>query len=694
MRQGTQLTVTGYVRVSQVGMRRAPRFISPEVQREAIERWVRTHRARLTDVLVELDESGARGDRPKLGQALELIETGASQGLIVYRVARFSRSLADGVAIIKRVTANGGEFYSADDGFDTSTRSGRLMLHVLLSLAESDIEIVRDGFEVAHLKATARGAYQGAYTPLGYRLTRAAKLRPDPRTASIVTELFQRRARGESVASLCRWLEQQHVLTPKGNPGWKDGTLRYQFTRRVYLGEISWNGHVHEGAHPPLTDPDTWHDAQQPRQRSIDWSPRPSLLSGLVRCASCSMVMSPIRSTSRHPEIVNHYRCRAISAGGACPAPASITTQYLEPYVEIAILEVLRRRRRAPQAALEAAQHTLDRAERDLAKYRDSPRVLHVLGEMDFAAGLQIRADRARDARAHLAAVRARSRLHALPPTEHIEAHWADMPIRARHEIIRAVLDCVFVKPGRLDVEERVIVCPHGTAPTRLPRAGDNHSRARPYTPPKSLPTATAQRSAYLWSRTRIERELRQFLRGRNRWPSRDEFHAAGYRRLQTNVVLGDGEHYWALRTHTPIDNHDAVAPWTERRIRETLVLYLADKHSWPTFAQFSRDGMQSLRYALIETGGVRAWQNLFPHPAERRNDRRESGWDEGQIRTELTSLLAGRARFPTRREFADANQERLYSALIRHGGVSQWAREFELPTARPRDEPPSGRRP
>lgn len=666
-------------------MRRLPRFISPEVQEQSIEAWAAARNARLTGVFVELDESGARRDRPMLERALELIAIGASQGLVVYRVNRFSRSIGDGVEIIKQVTANGGQFYSSYDGFDTSTRSGRLMLHFLLSMADTDVEIIRDGFEIAQIKANERGAYTGAYNPLGYRRTRAAKLRPDPRTAPIVTELFRRRAQGESVSSLCRWLESLGVPSPKGNPGWRDGSLRHQFTRRIYLGEVTWNGHVHEHAHPALTDPETWQAAQRPRLRTADYSPHPSLLSGLVRCASCSMTMSPIRSTARHPEIVAHYRCRAISAGGFCPNPANMTSQYLEPYVEMATLELLRRRRRAPQAALQAAERALNRAERDLATYRDSRRLLHVLGEMDFAAGLQIRADRARNARAQLVETRARSHLHTLPPTDVLEAEWTRMTLEARHRIIGTVLDCVFVRPGRLDIEARVITCPRGTAPTRLPGPGDRRSRARPYTPPKRLPTATPQHPAYLWSRTRIERELRRFLKGRDQWPPREAFWAAGLTRLQANIALGDGEHYWALRTNTRLANHDAITPWTEQRVHDTLTLYLADKPSWPTFADFSRDGMTSLRYALIDTGGVRTWQARFPHLPQHRKQRRPEGWDEAQIRAELTKLLKGYKHFPTRREFAAHHREQLYVALGRHGGVEHWARDFDLPTVRGR---------
>jgi DNA invertase Pin-like site-specific DNA recombinase len=74
-------------------MRRGPRFISPAIQREGIEAWAAARHARLLDVFCKLDESGGRADRPLLERAIEQIETGASQGLVVWKVDRFSRSV-------------------------------------------------------------------------------------------------------------------------------------------------------------------------------------------------------------------------------------------------------------------------------------------------------------------------------------------------------------------------------------------------------------------------------------------------------------------------------------------------------------------------------------------------------------------------------------------------------------------------
>jgi hypothetical protein len=85
--------VDGYLRVSRVGNRRGPRFISPSVQREAIEGWTARQGFELAEVFEELDESGARADRPLLELAIQRVELRATAGLVVWRVDRFGRSL-------------------------------------------------------------------------------------------------------------------------------------------------------------------------------------------------------------------------------------------------------------------------------------------------------------------------------------------------------------------------------------------------------------------------------------------------------------------------------------------------------------------------------------------------------------------------------------------------------------------------
>lgn len=221
--------------------------------------------------------------------------------------------------------------------------------------------------------------------------------------------------------------------------------------------------------------------------------------------------------------------------------------------------------------------------------------------------------------------------------------------------------------------------------PRHRPRPPPAQRRPRqPRTPLHATQTAgSPPPPAYLWSRARIQRELLPFLRGRRHWPARDEFHAAGLTRLHLNVVLGDGERWWAYRSGLPLADTDARAPWTQQRIQDTLALYLADKTTWPSHAQFTRDRMRSLRQAIINTGGIQHWAPLFPDVAPITRRRGPRNWTDQRIRTELQDVLRDCNVFPTRQHFISRNQERRCAAAIRHGGVQHWAHEFNVPTAR-----------
>ena len=169
--------VDGYIRVSDTAGRHGERFISPVEQREAIERWAVQRGFHLMEVYEELDDSGARADRPLLERAVTRIEAGVSNGLVVTHVDRFGRSLLDGLQAIERIRARNGEFYAVADGLDTSTDAGRLVCQILLSTAEYQLARVRAGWDTSRRHAIRRGVWMGNTTPVGYRKTRSGRLR-------------------------------------------------------------------------------------------------------------------------------------------------------------------------------------------------------------------------------------------------------------------------------------------------------------------------------------------------------------------------------------------------------------------------------------------------------------------------------------------------------------------------------------
>ena len=607
-----QLSVDGYVRVSKVGARRGERFISPTVQRELIESWATMHGAHVLDVFEEFDESGGRADRPLLRKALRRVEIGISQGIVVSKVNRFGRSLVDGIAAIEQVKAAGGRFVSVQDGLDTSTDSGRLVLHILLSLAEWDSDRIRAEWEQARASAIRRGIYMSAGSPVGYRKTRSGRLRPAADAAAAIAQVYRRRADGESFSSLARWLEEQGVRTAYGNPGWTSISTAKLVRSRVYLGEVRQGPYLNERAHLPLVDAATWQAAQHPRRVVLLHELQPALLARLVRCAGCSLTMSAYWHRAHGTAVEVIYRCQGHSAAGACPAPASIGALYLEPYVEERVFDILRRRRREPAAELARAEHSVQAASAALTRYRDSDRVLDALGENAYLAGIAARGDRVRMARLELVAVRDAHSIHTLPSTAELESRWIDLDDHQRRGVIAQVIDCVFVRAGQLHIEDRVTVCRAGTAPS-LPRRGAyKGGEARPFAP------QTRHRLPALkpWPTERIERELADYLRGQRAWPTAAQFAASGRRRLYDQVVRHAGIACWAHHFGVPVlFAVRSRESWTEARLRAGLALYLRRQRRFPTQQQFEADGLGALHSALRQTGGVQRWSAELTKP-------------------------------------------------------------------------------
>ena len=375
----------GYVRVSQVAGRSGDSFISPSVQREQIEAWGVARGLVVGEIFEELDESGARADRPLLEEAVRRVERGESGGVVVAKIDRFGRSLADGLAAIERVTEAGGVFASVQDGLDLSTDTGRLVLRIMLSMGEWELDRVRANWATARGRAIARGVCIGV-TPFGYRRRSDGRLAVDRTTGPLVTELFRLRADGASLGDLRDLLEASAAVPPRCLK-WRTATVRNVLANRVYLGELRHGEFFKAEAHPPLTDPATWVAAQRPVQHlAMRDRAEPALLRGILRCAGCRRLMTTSTTRVAQGRTVR-YSCHCDAP--PCPVSAAIRDTAVEPLVEALFWQELPRLRRAratsPIRKLEAE---VARHEQGLASYRDNPSVISTLGAERFEQGL------------------------------------------------------------------------------------------------------------------------------------------------------------------------------------------------------------------------------------------------------------------------------------------------------------------
>ena len=174
----------GYVRVSRVAGR-GDDLVSPEIQRKKIEEWAALHDAEIVRWFDEIDQPGSKLERPLFQEALELCDAGEADGIAVYRLDRFARSVIHGLESIKRLEQAGARFVSVSEGFDAGTDVGRLVLTILFAFAELELTKITQNWSHAVANAIEAGTGPGVREDLGFKEEEGAASGLLPPTSSV-----------------------------------------------------------------------------------------------------------------------------------------------------------------------------------------------------------------------------------------------------------------------------------------------------------------------------------------------------------------------------------------------------------------------------------------------------------------------------------------------------------------------------
>jgi site-specific DNA recombinase len=461
--------LAAYMRVSRVGDREE-RLRSPDLQREAIERYARAEGFSVEWFAPELDVSGStRAQRPVLDQIIIGVKSGELGGLVVAKLDRLSRMRPkERVLLFEEIEEAGGVVLSAGEQLDPSTPEGRFARDVFLGVARMQWEKYREGFERAKESAVADGIPIQTRPAVGYRRA-GRRLVLDEHAAPVVREVFERRALGEGPASLGAFLTARGVKTSQGSKTWSKQAVYGLLRNRVYLGELRYGldgRFVNAAAHEPIVDLATWQAAQNPGRRKL--SPTrtgTNLLAGLARCQACRYCLQGT-TTSRGKRI---YRCTKTHSGGLCPQPVRVVAEPVEEAVEQAFW--------ALTADLEAegaqgnpeeereVQKALERAERALAQW-SSPEMQEAIGDpVLYAEGFRERRAARDKAAEELGRVRAAGNLPRVG-TETLRAAWKRMSTEERRELLALRFDTIALS------RDTIVLYPAGSGPADLPRRG------------------------------------------------------------------------------------------------------------------------------------------------------------------------------------------------------------------------------
>lgn len=168
--------------------------------------------------------SGKNTQRPAFQRLMKDIRSGTIDKLYVYRLDRFSRSVADFGSLWDTLQEHHVEFVSVSENFDTSTPMGRAMLHIIMVFAQLERETTAERVRDNYYKRAGLGAWPGGPAPYGFIIGRASDgaghmcstLRIEPEAASTVKRIFELYAReGESLGGIARRLNADGISGPK-----------------------------------------------------------------------------------------------------------------------------------------------------------------------------------------------------------------------------------------------------------------------------------------------------------------------------------------------------------------------------------------------------------------------------------------------------------------------------------------------
>lgn len=210
--------------------------------------------------------SGGNMERPALKRLLADIESGKIDVVIIYKIDRLTRSLADFSRMVEVFEQHRVSFVSVTQNFNTTNSMGRLMLNILLSFAQFEREVTGERIRDKITASKRKGMWMGGIPPLGYDVENR-RLVPNEREAKIIRQIFQRFVELGSSTSLIKELRldgvtskswtTQHGKVREGRL--IDKSLIYKvLNNRTYLGELRHKEQWYQAGHPPIIDHELW----------------------------------------------------------------------------------------------------------------------------------------------------------------------------------------------------------------------------------------------------------------------------------------------------------------------------------------------------------------------------------------------------------------------------------------------------
>lgn len=347
-------------------------FNSIDAQKEAGHAYVASQRAEgwipVADDYDDPGFSGGNTDRPGLKRLMADIERGQIDIVVVYKIDRLTRSLADFSKMVDVFERHGVSFVSVTQQFNTTTSMGRLMLNVLLSFAQFEREVTGERIRDKIAASKRKGMWMGGVPPLGFDVENRLLVINDTE-AAVVRRIFEEMLTIGSPTQIAANLTLDGITTKAWTT--QDGQTRagtridkkylHKLLRnRIYLGELSHKGSWYPGVHEAIIDPGLWgrvHEvlAKDGHTRSVETKIRSrtdALLRGLLYAPSGER-MYPTYSR-KNGRKYHYYVSKSEARFGA---PGKSYERLPAPEIEGAVVAQIRTVLTSPETVASVVRH-------------------------------------------------------------------------------------------------------------------------------------------------------------------------------------------------------------------------------------------------------------------------------------------------------------------------------------------------
>jgi site-specific DNA recombinase len=349
-KRNTTIRCAVYTRVSTA--EQADRdYSSLESQRETGEAYIASQKHAgwqcLPDRYDDGGFTGANVERPAFQRLLADIRAGKVTCVVCYKLDRLTRSLIDLAKTLEVFDAYGVALVSVTQAFDTSSATGKLMMHILMSFAEFERQLISERTRDKIAATRRRGKWAGGMPVLGYDVV-DTKLVVNPEEAEQVRRIFEMYLERRSLTAVAAELDRRGWRTKnwttkkgthRGGKVFTKTNLHKLLTNPVYLGQVQHKGDVHVGEHEAILEDEIFQRVQrQLTANGSDGGRRVrnrygALLKGLVHCKHCGCAMAHTY-TAKANRRYRYYVCTAAQKQGwkRCPRPSLPATE-LERFV-------------------------------------------------------------------------------------------------------------------------------------------------------------------------------------------------------------------------------------------------------------------------------------------------------------------------------------------------------------------------